>query len=138
MRVRIVSAKTAKNPIARAVARKKLSDAMLMFKLWMYTRDNGDPCADMLDDISLMLATLGVASELDPKIGGDDARVRVLRGGLSACQQLLVSDKWDTTQTVAIERAVECGEELNRIVGTQYIAQAHDIQTEFFIKEAMQ
>jgi hypothetical protein len=83
-----------------------------------------------------MLATLGVASELDPKIGGEDTRVRILRGGLSACQQLLIKDKWDITQTVPIERAIECGEELNRIVSTQYIAQAHQIRTEFFMKEA--
>ena len=138
MRVRIVDAKTAKNPIARAVARKKLSDAMLTFKLWMYTRSDGDPCADRLDDISLMLATLGVAAELDPNIGGDDARVRVLRGGLSACQQLLISDKWDTAQTVAIDRAVECGEELNRIVGTQYIAQANAMRQEIFMEVATQ
>jgi hypothetical protein len=136
MRVRVVNAKTATNPVARALARKKLSDAMLSFKLWMYTRNDGDPCADRLDDISLMLATLGVASELDPKIGGIDTRVRVLRGGLSACQQLLVKDKWDTSQTVAIERAIECGEELNRIVGTQYIAQAHAMQQEIFMEVA--
>jgi hypothetical protein len=134
MRVRIVDAKTAKNPIARAVARKKLSDAMLTFKLWMYISSDGDPCADRLDDISLMLATLGVAAELDPKIGGEDTRVRILRGGLSACQQLLVKDKWDTAQAVPIERAVECGEELNRIVGTQYIAQANAMRQEIFME----
>lgn len=136
MRVRIVDGNIAKNPIAQAVARKKLSDGLLTFKLWMYTRNDGDPCADRLDDISLMLATLGVASELDPKIGGEDTRVRILRGGLSACQQLLVKDKWDTTQTVPIERAIECGEELNRIVGTQYIAQAHAMRQEIFMEVA--
>jgi hypothetical protein len=134
MRVRIVDANTAKNPIARAVARKKLSNGLLTFKLWMYMSNDGDPCADRLDDISLMLATLGVASELDPKVGGEDTRVRILRGGLSACQQLLLNDKWDTAQTVSIERAVDCGEELNRIVGTQYIAQAHAMRQEIFME----
>jgi hypothetical protein len=136
MRVRIVDANTAKNPIARAVARKKLSNGLLTFKLWMYLREKDEPCADRLDDIGLMLATLGVASELDPKVGGDDRRVRILRGGLSACQQLMLTDKWDPTQTVAIDRAVECAEELNKVVGSQYIAQANAMRQEVFMEVA--
>jgi hypothetical protein len=39
---------------------------------------------------------------------------------------------------VAIDRAVECGEELNRIVGTQYIAQANAMRQEIFMEVATQ
>ena len=80
--------------------------------------------------VALMLAVVGVASELDPKIGGDDVGVRILRGGMSACQALISTDKWDSTQAVAIERALEEAEALNKRVHPKYIAQANAMQTQ--------
>lgn len=129
MRVRYVSKNTALNPVARAMAQKKLSDALLSHKIKLYMMQDGESCFQLLEGLSLMLATIGVASELDPKIGGEDVGVRILRGGMSACQALITTDKWDSTQAVAIERALDEAQALNKRVHPKFIAQANAMQT---------
>jgi len=130
MRVKYVSKNTALNPVARAVAQKKLAGELLNRKLKLYMMQDGESCFQLLENVALMLAVVGVASELDPKIGGEDVGVRILRGGMSACQALINTDKWDSTQAVAIERALEEAEALNKRVHPKYIAQANAMQTQ--------
>jgi hypothetical protein len=91
---------------------------------------DGEPCAAPLEELALMLATIGVASEMDPDIGGEDVGVRILRGGMSACQALIKTDKWDSAQAVPIERALDEAQVLNRRVHPVYIARANSIRTE--------
>lgn len=129
MRVKYVSKNTALNPVARAMAQKKLADDLTTRKIRLYMMQDGEPCADLLEELAVMLATIGVASELDPDVGGDDVGVRILRGGMSACQALINTDKWDSAQAVAIERALEEAEALNKRVHPKYIAQANAMQT---------
>ena len=130
MRVRYVNKNTAMNPVARAVAQKKLADDLTTRKIKLYMMQDGEPCADLLENLALMLATIGVASELDPDIGGEDVGVRILRGGMSACQALIKTDKWDSLQAVPIERAVDEAQLLNKRVHPKYIAQANAMRTE--------
>ena len=130
MRVRYVSRNTALNPVARAMAQKKLASELLNRKLQLYMMQDGESCFRLLEGVALMLAVVGVASELDPKIGGDDVGVRILRGGMSACQALINTDKWDSTQAVSIERALEEAEALNKRVHPKFIAQANAMQTQ--------
>ena len=130
MRVKYVNKNTAMNPVARAVAQKKLADDLTTRKIKLYMMQDGEPCADLLENLALMLATIGVASELDPDIGGDDVGVRILRGGMSACQALIKTDKWDSLQAVPIERAVDEAQLLNKRVHPKYIAQANAMRTE--------
>jgi len=78
----------------------------------------------------MLLATVGVASELDPDIGGEDVGVRILRGGMSACQAMIKTDKWSIDQAVAIERAVDEAQLLNKRVHPVYIARANAMRTE--------
>lgn len=130
MRVKYVNKNTALNPVARAVAQKKLADALLNHKIKLYMMKDGEPCFQLLESLALMLAVIGVASELDPKIGGDDVGVRILRGGMSACQALISTDKWDSTQAVAIERALDEAQLLNKRVHPVYIARANAMQNE--------
>jgi hypothetical protein len=132
MRVKYVSKNTALNPVARAMAQKKLADDLTTRKIKLYMMQDGEPCADLLENLALMLATIGVASELDPDIGGEDVGVRILRGGMSACQALLKTDKWDSTQAVSIERALDEAQLLNRRVHPVYIARANAMRTEIY------
>jgi hypothetical protein len=132
MRVKYVNKNTALNPVARAVAQKKLADDLTTRKIRLYMMQDGEPCADLLENLALMLATIGVASELDPDIGGADVGVRILRGGMSACQALLKTDKWDSTQAVPIERALDEAQVLNRRVHPKFIAQANAMRTEIY------
>jgi hypothetical protein len=130
MRVKYVSKNTALNPVARAMAQKKLERDILLVKLKLYMTPDGATCAHFLEEIALLLATIGVASELDPDIGGEDVGVRILRGGMSACQASIKTDKWDSTQVVPIERALDEAQVLNRRVHPVYIARANSIRTE--------
>lgn len=136
MRVKYVSKNTALNPVARAMAQKKLADALLNHKINLYMMQDGESCYALLEDLAMMLATIGVASELDPDIGGEDVGVRILRGGMSSCQALIKTDKWDSTQVVAIERALDEAQLLNKRVHPVYIARANAIQTEI-LKEVV-
>ena len=130
MRVKYVSRNTAMNPVARAVAQKKLADDLTTRKIKLYMMQDGEPCADLLEELAVMLATIGVASELDPDVGGDDVGVRILRGGMSACQALINTDKWDSLQAVPIERALDEAQMLNRRVHPVYIARANSMRNE--------
>lgn len=136
MRVKYVNKNTALNPVARAMAQKKLERDILIVKLKLYMTPDGAECADFLEEIALLLATVGVASELDPDIGGEDVGVRILRGGMSACQALINTDKWDSTQVVAIERALDEAQLLNKRVHPVYIARANAMQTQI-LKEVV-
>ena len=130
MRVKYVSKNTALNPVARAMAQKKLANELLDRKLKLYMMQDGESCADLLEELAVMLATIGVASELDPDVGGDDVGVRILRGGMSACQALIKTDKWDSTQAVPIERALDEAQLLNKRVHPVYIARANSMRNE--------
>lgn len=132
MRVKYVNRNTALNPVARAMAQKKLADDLTTRKIRLYMMQDGEPCSAPLEELALMLATIGVASELDPDIGGEDVGVRILRGGMSACQAMITTDKWDSNQVVAIERALDEAQHLNRRVHPVYIARANTMQTEIF------
>lgn len=132
MRVKYVNRNTALNPVARAIAQKKLEREILLVKLKLYMTPDGAECADFLEEIAVLLATVGVASELDPKIGGEDVGVRILRGGMSACQSLIKKDKWSLDQAVAIERAVDEAQLLNKRVNPKYIAQANAMRNEIY------
>jgi hypothetical protein len=132
MRVKYVSKNTALNPVARAMAQKKLERDILVVKLKLYMTPDGAACAHFLEEIALLLATIGVASEMDPDIGGEDVGVRILRGGMSACQALITTDKWDSAQVVPIERALDEAQVLNRRVHPVYIARANAMRTEIY------
>jgi hypothetical protein len=137
MRVKYVNRNTALNPVARAVAQQKLAADLTTRKIKLYMMQDGEPCADLLENLALMLATIGVASELDPDVGGEDVGVRILRGGMSACQSLLKTDKWDSAQAAPIERALDEAQVLNRRVHPKFIAQANAMRTEVY-KEVTQ
>ena len=130
MRVRYVNKNTAMNPVARAVAQKKLADDLTTRKIRLYMMQDGEPCAVLLEELAVMLATIGVASELDPDVGGEDVGVRILRGGMSACQALIKTDKWDSLQAVPIERALDEAQLLNKRVHPVYIARANSMRNE--------
>ena len=89
----------ANNPVARAIAKQALSKALRDQKIKLYMMDDGESCADICEGIGMTLGVIGYASELAGL--GDTPENKILRGGLSACTQLLKADKWDKTHTVA-------------------------------------
>lgn len=112
------------NPVARAVARDHLAASVTDMKIRLYLMVDGEACAEGMEAIGQTLAVIGYASELDPKIGAENVSVRVLRGGLSACQQLMLANKWDSAQARAIDVALDAAMELNMKVSSALISKA--------------
>lgn len=120
----ITDYKVASNPVARAIARSKVTKALLQAKLHIYSMGRGDNCKPLLLEIGQVLALIGMAGELDPKVGAHDSGVRIIRGGLSAINGMIGRGKWDPAQAVALEVAMDAAEDLNRILQQRYVLDA--------------
>lgn len=118
MRATVVSKQTAYNPVARAVAQAKLRSAIMDQKICLYMLEKGDECADMMQTLAVTLAVIGYAATLQ-KIEGVD--MSIIKGGLSACQQLAAVGVYDPLQTVAIANALDSAERLNRTISAENI-----------------
>ena len=112
------------NPVARSVARKILHDALRDQKIKLYLMDEGEECYEICEGIGMTLAVIGAASEMDKKIGPHSSSVKILRGGLSACQQMMHTGKWQKLNTVAIATALDAAEILNKQVKPDLINKA--------------
>lgn len=124
--LRQVSKTVANNPIARAVARQQLRRALVDQQIALYLMEPGEDCAELIEGLGTTLSMIGVAAEFEPKLKLDDPRLKVLRGGLSACKQLLLSSAgYDPAQTVAICRALDEAESLNRDISAESIQKAY-------------
>lgn len=116
--------KTALNPVARAVAREKLEKAVLELKIRIFMMQRGEECSEVLEILGRSLGMVGYACELDPSVGKDDPRARIVRGGLSACSQMIASGGWDPAQAVALERALDEAQVLNSVVDPKFMTMA--------------
>lgn len=115
---------TAKNPVARAIARAHLARMLRDHRIYLYLipdGDKSDKTLDLLEAINTTLAVIGLASEMDPKISHDDQRLKVLRGGLSASQQCLLQNRWIASNAVAIDVAFSAAESLNKDIKAEFI-----------------
>ena len=108
-----VYANVGRNPVARAVAQRALRAAILDQKIKLHFTDEGAECADFCAVIGMTLSVMVYAAQLDKKIKPDDLRVRILRGGLSACSQMADADAFNRINIPAVERAMDAAVELN-------------------------
>lgn len=112
-----VSKQTAQNPVARAVARDQLHKMLNDQRLRLYLKAKGDACAELANGLGSCLTMVYAACVLDRNnIDLDGPQVRILRGGISTCQQLASTDKYEPQCAVAIDMALECAESLNKQV----------------------
>lgn len=121
---RRVSPNVGRNPVAQAVARRELASAVLDLKIKLYLLAQGESCESVLIPVGQTLAVAGLATELDPALGQEVRELKVLRGGLSACQQLVLADRWDSLQVVAIEGALDAAMVLAARVKPRFISEA--------------
>lgn len=111
--LRKVKKQTALNPVAIAVARKRLAGELLDFKLKVYSLQRGDP-TDCMEELGPWLSLIGYAAELDKRIPQDDPRKRIIRGAVSACNQAIAANAWDEMLAPAISHGLTVAEELNK------------------------
>jgi len=121
----------AKNPVAKAVTQDMLRKALRDQKIALYLTATGDECSELMSSAGTTLAFIGFAFEWQHRHDSEDERntpeLRVLRGGLSACDQLLTSGKYDAAYTVAIANALDAGEKLMRKIERESIVRTWEL-----------
>ena len=123
--IKVVNKQTAKNPVARAVARAKLHSTLTTQKIALYMMSKGDDCQELMDGLGLTLAVVGYAFEWQHRNRSDADRstpdIRILRGGLSACRSMT---RYDPINTTAIVLALEAAERINVLLNAESIQRA--------------
>lgn len=114
-----VSKHVGMNPVARAIARAALKQALLDQKIQLYLLEDGAPCASICFMIAQMLSALIEAAELDKKVGTDNVDVRVMRGAISACEQMIETDRFARMNIVALEQGLDAAFALNMRVSPE-------------------
>ena len=114
--VKRVKKQTGMNPIARAVARENLRKSVLDQKIQLYFLKDGDECKDVLGVMFLLLTTFALSASRDENIGPDVREVRIIKGAISACDQMMANDSYRTENTTTLDLALDCAVELSRIV----------------------
>lgn len=124
MYIRVVKPHVAKNPFARELARGELAKELVKQKIALYMMEDGEECTERMEGLGLTLSIVGTAADIEPKILPHDHRLKILRGGLGACQQIINAGAYDTTQTVAICQALDQAVELNKNISAASLQKA--------------
>lgn len=108
-----VSKSAGTNPVARAIARNILRQAIVDQKIQLYMLEDGAPCAGICVMIAQMLSVLIEAAAIDKTVGTDNADVRVMRGAISACEQMIETDRFARINIVALEKGLDAAYAMN-------------------------
>jgi hypothetical protein len=114
--VKRVKKQTGMNPIARAVARENLRKSVLDQKIHLYFLKDGDQCRDVVGSIFLLMTAFVLAASRDENIDSDAREVRILKGAISACDQMLSTDSYCTANTTTLDLALDCAVDLSKQV----------------------
>lgn len=115
---------TGLNPIARAVAREQLRRAIMNQKIELYLLTEGAACAEICAPMLMIFKALIAAAGTDPAVGVDNYEVRILRGAVSACEQMITDNYYRKLNTTSLDVALDCAAELNRRVKPELFNQA--------------
>lgn len=110
---------TGMNPVARAIARQKLKDALTAQKIQLYLLEEGAACAGICFMIAQMLSALIEAAELDKTVGTDSSDVRIMRGAISACEQMMETDRFARINLVSLDKGLDAAFALNMRVSPE-------------------
>lgn len=117
------------NPVAKAIVKQHLVSEILNHKIKLYMLESGQQCAPLMEVTGLSMGMVGLAAEIEAARPGstfrkDHPKLRVLRGGLSACQQMLLSDCWDPLQATSIAVGIDATVDLVPLVSPDSLAEA--------------
>jgi hypothetical protein len=114
--VKKVKKQTGMNPIARAVARESLRKSVLDQKIQLYFLKEGDECSDVVGPIFLLMTAFVLAASKDENVGSDAREVRILKGAISACDQMMANNSYRPANTTTLDVALDCAIELSKQV----------------------
>lgn len=104
------------NPIARAVARENLRKAITDQKIQLYLLKEGASCRDILGLMLALFTAFITAAERDKNVGADVREVRILKGAISACDQMIANNSYHQANTTTLDVALDCAVELSKRV----------------------
>lgn len=114
--VKKVKKQTGMNPIARAVARENLRKSVLDQKIALYFLKDGEECRSVVGPIFLLMEAFVLAAGRDENVDYDAREIRILKGAISACDQMLGSNSYSTANTTTLDLALDCAVDLSKQV----------------------
>lgn len=99
------------NPVAKAIARKRLADILTTEKIKLFLLAKGEDCEKLMIHLAQTVTIITVALEYDPAFDKTQPKFRVMQGGLSAMRQMAQAGVWDPVQAIPIEQAVTLAQE---------------------------
>lgn len=100
------------NPIAQAVARENMRKSIIDQKIQFYTTQEGESCIEFCIPLLMMFKALVSAARIDPKIKTDNYEVRIIRGALSALEQMIADNSYRRINIVSLETGLDCAQAL--------------------------
>tara|TARA_R110000868_G_scaffold161706_3_gene392542 strand:- start:545 stop:946 length:402 start_codon:yes stop_codon:yes gene_type:complete len=104
------------NPIARAVARENLRKSITDQKIQLYFLNDGVECINIIAPIFLLMKAFVLAASRDKKVGVDSREVRILKGAISACEQMMANNVYHQVNTTTLDVALDCAAGLSKAV----------------------
>lgn len=111
-----VNRRVGMNPIAQAVARENLRKAITDQKIQLYLLKEGAPCHDAVIPMFLLMSAFVLAAGRDKTVGSEVREVRILKGAISACDQMIANNSYHQANTTTLDVALDCAVELSRRV----------------------
>ena len=105
-----------RNPVAQAVARSILKQAVLNQKIQLYLLADEAPCLDVLVPVAMLFTAFIASAERSENISADAREVRILKGAVSACEQMITNNSYRKTNTTTLDVALDCAVELSKQV----------------------
>jgi hypothetical protein len=100
------------NPIAQAVARENMRKTILDQKIQLYTTHEGESCVEFCVPMFTLFLALLETAKVDPKVGTDNYEVRIMRGTLSALEQMIADNSYRRMNIVSLETGLDCAQAL--------------------------
>tara|TARA_R110000868_G_scaffold107468_2_gene294084 strand:- start:19470 stop:19877 length:408 start_codon:yes stop_codon:yes gene_type:complete len=100
------------NPIAQAVARDIMRKSIVDQKIQLYLTQEGESCVEFCAPLRTLFQVLVSAATLDPKVKSDSYEVRIIRGTISAIDQMIADNSYRRINTVSLETGLDCAYEL--------------------------
>lgn len=103
--IRKVSKNTANNPVARALARKKLAEEIVTNRIAIYMMDEGEDCRDKTVVLALPIYAVMVCIEDEKE---DTVDARMLKSGCAVLQQIAETGfLWKKEYAVTLDNALQ-------------------------------